>query len=225
MLLAIDTATHHSSLALFDGRSLVIEETWQSANNHTVELAPAIVKLFERTNTPLDGLNALAVCTGPGTFTGLRIGVALAKGLAAARALPLVGMTTMDILALSQPPLQGGLVTVVQAGRGRIIAATHQWRKGRWSSRAEPQLMNWDTLVQSIDGPASITGEIDDEGHAALAAAQANGIPITIVPPAYRLRRAGFLAQEAWVRLHESGGEGYPAETVVPVYVKTKDTP
>ena len=225
MLLAIDTATHLSSLALFDGRSLVYEETWQSANNHTVELAPAIVKLFERVDLPMDGLSALAVCTGPGTFTGLRIGVALAKGLAAARSIPLVGLSTMEILALSQPPLQGGLVTIVQAGRGRIIAATHQWRKSRWTSRAEPQLMDWDTLVQSIDGPASITGEIDEEGHEALMAAQANGVPITIVPPAYRLRRAGFLAQEAWVRLLESGGEGYAPETVVPLYVKTKDTP
>src|SRR5688572_11606960 len=110
MLLAIDTATHLTSLALFDGRSLVIEESWQAASNHTVELAPAIVKMFERIDTSMDGLTALAVCTGPGTFTGLRIGVSLAKGLAAAREIPLVGLSTMDILALSQPPLQGGLV-------------------------------------------------------------------------------------------------------------------
>lgn len=225
MLLAIDTATQMTSLALYDGRSLIVEETWLSSNNHTVELAPAVRALFERTEISLNGLTALAVCTGPGTFTGLRIGVSLAKGLASARDLPLVGMTTMDILALSQPQASGGLVTVVQAGRGRIIAATHQWRKGRWTHRGEPQLMAWDELIENIDGPASITGEIDEDGHRALEAARENGTPVTIIPAAHRLRRAGFLAQEAWTRLQEGGKNAFDAELVVPVYVKTKDTP
>jgi tRNA threonylcarbamoyladenosine biosynthesis protein TsaB len=111
ILLAIDTATQIMSLALHDGDSLRAEVTWHTANNHTAELAPAVRDLLARSDTSLDDLTALAVSIGPGSYTGLRIGVALAKGLAAARGLPLVGVSSLDTLAAAQPYVQGsGLV-------------------------------------------------------------------------------------------------------------------
>lgn len=224
MLLAIDTATHLSSIALFDGRNLLAEDTWMSTGSHSVELAPAVQRLLQRVSRPPEQLTGLAVCIGPGTYTGLRIGVALAKGIAGARSLPLAGLTTMQILAAGQPQLSGGLVTVVQAGRGRIITQPHQWRKGHWQARGEAQIMDWETLIGNIDGPAHITGEVDETGHQALAEAAARGVPVMLVPAAFRLRRAGFLAQEAWALL-AADRDAYKAERVVPVYVQTQSAP
>jgi len=223
MLLAIDTATQLTSLALFDGLNILVEETWVSTGNHSAELAPAVQQLLSRSATPVDTLTALAVCIGPGTYTGLRIGVSLAKGMAAAHELPLVGLTTMEILTLGQPQDSGGLVTVVQAGRGRIITLPHQWRRGRWVARGEAQVMDWETLIASIDGPASITGEIDAGGHEALAAAKERGVPVTVISAAFRLRRAGFLAQEAWTQLQEDRAK-FRSELVAPVYVQPKES-
>lgn len=229
MLLAIDTATQNLSLALHDGDALRAEQTWFSPNLHTVQLAPAARLMLERADLGMDALTALAVSTGPGSYTGLRIGVALAKGIAAARSLPLVGVPTLDILAAAQPHFQGGMIAIAQAGRGRIIAGTYQWRKGRWKGRGEPQLMDWATLIASIDGAALLTGEIDEQGRAAIAAA--HEVPITLAPAVHRLRRAGYLAEEAWSRLREAsegegkGYEAYPAANVTPLYVKTKDIP
>jgi tRNA threonylcarbamoyladenosine biosynthesis protein TsaB len=224
MLLAIDTATQLTSIALFDGLNLLAEDTWVSAGNHSTELAPAVQQLLARSAMPVDKLTGLAVCIGPGTYTGLRIGVSLAKGMASARDLPLVGLTTMEILTLGQPQDSGGLVTVVQAGRGRIITLPHQWRGGRWTARGEAQVMDWDTLIGSIDGPARITGEIDATGHEALNAAKERGVPVTIVSAAYRLRRAGFLAVEAWDQLQADRARFRP-ERIAPVYVQPKETP
>ena len=224
MLLAIATATHMMSLALHDEHNLLAERTWETHNQHTTELAPAIRALLAGARVEVAALTALAVCVGPGTYTGLRIGVALAKGLASARGLPLVGLTTMDILAAAQPQSTGGLVTVARAGRGRIITATYQWRKGRWLNRGDVRLMDWPTLLASIDGPAAIAGEIDADGHAALEEARADGVPITIVGSAHRLRRAGFLAQEALHMLADNPSS-HAADKVMPVYVQTKDTP
>src|SRR5690606_17578892 len=98
---------------------------------------PAIQRLLLRCEASVEDLSALAVSIGPGSYTGLRIGVALAKGLAAARNLPLVGITTLDTLAAGQPYLSSnhGLIVVVQAGRGRVIVKTYRWRKGRWGSQ------------------------------------------------------------------------------------------
>ncbi|MCC6614526.1 MAG: tRNA (adenosine(37)-N6)-threonylcarbamoyltransferase complex dimerization subunit type 1 TsaB [Anaerolineae bacterium] len=222
MLLAIDTATSYTSLALHDKRTLIVEETWLSPTpNHAAELAPAVQRVFERGGVTVQDLTALAVCIGPGSFTGLRIGVALAKGIAAARQLPLIGVSSLDILAAGHHQVSGALITLVQAGRGRIVAGAYQWRRGRWKGRNEPRLMTWDSLIESIDGPATLTGEIDEEGFAALGEAQQREVPITIASAVHRLRRAGFLAEEAWTQLQVSA-EHDPAQ-VVPLYVKTKD--
>jgi tRNA threonylcarbamoyladenosine biosynthesis protein TsaB len=226
MLLAIDTATSYSSLALHDGQQLVAEDTWRSrAQAASAELAPAVQNLLSRSGVVVADLTGLAVCIGPGSYSGLRVGVALAKGIAAALALPLVGISSLDILAAGHPQAAGGLIALVQAGRGRVVAAAYQWRKGRWKPRGEALLMTWDTLVASIDGPATVTGEIDNVGLTALLAAQAANIPVTLAPPAHRLRRAGFLAEEAWSRLRQQPDDvvSHDPAQVVPLYVKTKE--
>lgn len=226
MLLAIDTATRFISLALYDGQNLLAEQTWQSYNNHTVQLAPAIFTMLDHSDLGVEDITAMGVCTGPGSYTGLRIGVSLAKGIASARKLPLIGVTTLDILAASQPYYQsgGGLVVVVQAGRGRVIVRTYRWRKGQWASRAEPQLMDWNGLLNHIDGPAFVTGEIDDEGMEILKEAQAKDLPITLAPGAHRLRRAGFLAQTAWERLHAVEDKSqFEAAKLAPIYIKSEE--
>lgn len=228
MLLAIDTATRFISLALYDGIEILAESTWQSLNQHTEQLAPAVYQMMDRGEYEMSDLHALAVSTGPGSYTGLRIGIALAKGFATALKLPLIGVSTLDTLAASQPNYQtgGGLVVAVQAGRGRVIVRSYRWQKGRWTSRTEPRIVRWESLSEHIDGPAFVTGEIDAEGMAALHEAQANGVPLNVVPAASRMRRAGYLAQIAWDRLQASGSpaEEFHASKLVPVYLQSEES-
>jgi tRNA threonylcarbamoyladenosine biosynthesis protein TsaB len=227
MLLAIDTATQVISLALHDGLSLRAEQTWHTANNHTAELAPAVITLLDRCGVGVNDLTALAVSIGPGSYSGLRIGVALAKGMASAHKLPLVGVSTLDILASAQPYYAGNaLIVAVEAGRARVIAATYRWSKGRWVHRGDAQTMDWDMLFNSVDGPAYLTGDMTEAGMDALKAAQTRDVPIKLIPAVYRLRRAGFLAQEALERLDTEEDDGaFEAARITPIYVKTKDIP
>lgn len=229
MLLAIDTATQSISLAVHDGANVLIETTWHTANNPTIQLAPTVQELLDRVGLGIDALTAVAVSIGPGTYTGLRIGVALAKALASARHLPLVGISTLDILAAAHSQTTGSLMAIVQAGRGRIVAGVYGWRKGKWRARSAPHIYEWSDLLISIDGPTLLTGEIDEEGRRAIQDALVSGAPITLAPAVQRLRRAGYLAEEAWSRLRETDTrewpEVFPPATLVPVYAKTKDTP
>jgi tRNA threonylcarbamoyladenosine biosynthesis protein TsaB len=224
MLLALDTATQLISLALYDGYNLLAEQTWHTAFNHSMQLAPTLQSVLDRAGVATGDLTALAVCIGPGSYSGLRVGVSLAKGMAAVRHLPLIGISALDIIAAAQPHYSDGLIVVVQAGRERIIVGRYQWRKGHWSPRGEVQLMDWDTLLESVDGPAHITGEISTAGHEILADTKQQGVPITLVPAAFRLRRAGFLAQEAWERF-KADETGFDAAKLVPFYIKTQDVP
>src|SRR5258706_6025798 len=104
-LLAIDTATAVISMALHDGISLVAEVTWLAAGHHTQVLPPMLHAMLERAKVAPRQLIAIALALGPGSYTGLRIGMSFAKGIALAcdPPIPLIGVPTLDILVAAQP--------------------------------------------------------------------------------------------------------------------------
>lgn len=227
MLLALDTATQTMSLALHDGEALLAEQTWHSGNKHNQLLANAIQTMFAACDIGLDALTVLAVSTGPGSYTGLRVGVALAKGMAAVRDLPLVGVSSLDTLAAAHPfqNTRHHLLVVVQAGRGRIVAGRYRVKKGRWVPYADPRLTTWEELLAGLEGSFFVTGEVDAAGRSALEAARTDARALTLVNPAQRLRRAGFLAQEAWRRYHEGSPTDFAPARLLPLYLKTDGVP
>src|SRR5579859_1254317 len=119
MLLALDTATRFISIALHDGQAVAAEATWLAGAYHTVELAPQVALLLRRAGVEPGQLRGVAVAIGPGSYTGLRIGLGFAKGLSLANALRLVGVPTLDILMRAQPPRAERALALLQAGRGR----------------------------------------------------------------------------------------------------------
>ncbi len=223
MLLAIDTATRMLSLAVHDGTRILAEQTWQAPNNHTAILAPALAALVGHAGVTTGDVTALAVVQGPGSYTGVRIGVAMAKGLAAARGLPLVGVNTLDALAAGQPKYAGTLIAVVAAGRGRVIAGRYRWSYDSWVPRGEPRLLKWDALFETIDSAVTLAGEIDPNGHSAYETACEERPDLTVhfAPPAHSLRRASFAAAVAWARLREGDPADFPAAQLAPVYMNT----
>src|SRR5688572_18486426 len=98
MLLALDTSTGLASVALYDG-TVRAEATWQAGRNHSAEVLPEVDRLLRRQGLGPRDLRAVAVAIGPGSYTGVRVGVALAKGFAASLRIPVVGVCTLDVLA------------------------------------------------------------------------------------------------------------------------------
>src|SRR5688572_15548377 len=116
MLLAVDTSTAQMGLAIYDGSQVISEYAWLSSQHHTIELAPAISELLTRCGLTMENIRGLGVAIGPGSFTSLRVGLSLVKGVALARGLPLVGIPTLDILAAAQPASKLPLAAIIQAG-------------------------------------------------------------------------------------------------------------
>lgn len=218
MLLAVDTATQMASLALYDQtRSWILgEESWVSANNHTVELMPRLVRLLEQQALTPANLTGLVVSLGPGSFTGLRIGLGVVKGLALARRLPLVGVPTLDVVA--QPHLTQKLPiwAILQAGRGRICAAHYVRSRGRWRREADYQLTTLEKLCDQVQEPSLFCGELDAD-HAAQIRERL-GLTAIVATPAASLRRAAFLAELGWERL--SRGDSDDAAALSPIYLQ-----
>ncbi len=222
MLLAIDTATRILSLALYHQSAILAEYSIDGDRQQSALLAPTLQQLLETSKVTLSDLEAVGVSIGPGSYTGLRIGVAFAKGIASVRDIPLIGVTTLETLALAQPFYSAGyeLIALVQAGRGRIIAQTFRGKKGRWQAHNDPVLLSWKELLEAIEDRTYLTGEINEVGWEALQSDEAQDLPITIIPTAHRLRRAGFLAEEAWRRLQAGDESDFAPASVLPVYMK-----
>ncbi|MDF1512359.1 MAG: tRNA (adenosine(37)-N6)-threonylcarbamoyltransferase complex dimerization subunit type 1 TsaB [Anaerolineae bacterium] len=215
MLLAIDTATNHASIALHDGSFLRGECTWESPNRHTVTLVPRINQMLQASELTPEDLSAIAICIGPGSYTGVRIGVSVAKGLASAQKVPLIGVSTLDILVAAYPQDARPLYALYAAGRKRAGYARYRWTDEGWKAETSISVADWEKLAGQIVLPAILLGEINVQGLEALRTLYGR---IEIPPPAQHLRRAGFLADLAWVRLRANQVDDPAA--LVPVYTR-----
>lgn len=125
LLLALDTSTRQASVALCTEETLLGEYAWQTGNNHSIELLERIQRLVTECGQTMQSLEAIAVATGPGSFNGLRVALATGKSLAFALAIPLVGISTLDVIAAQQQQWRGPICAVMEAGRGELYAACY----------------------------------------------------------------------------------------------------
>ena len=211
--LSIDTASSLASVALSRGGEVIAESTWQCQRNHSVELLPAIERLLADVSESASDLTAVFVSVGPGMYTGLRVGVATAQGLARASGLPLVGIGRLELDAYPHASFAGDVIAVHRAGRGDLAWATY--RDGPWRELAPPHLTKPDELADSLGQQTLLTGEIDEELTALLA--ERAGNRAEIAAPA-TLGRSIALAELGHSRL-EAGAAHEPA-LVAPVYLR-----
>lgn len=224
MLLAIDSSTQILSIALHDGVSLLAECTLSTGRQHSALLAPLTQQILAQLSLSARDLGALAVSVGPGSYTGLRIGVAFAKGMAAVGELPLVPVTTLETIVAAQSSRQtdAQLVATLPAGRNRAIWAEYQRRGECWHETRSPQISAWCDLLEACGEPCLISGEITAAGLSAIEEARQSGKRIAMLPAAERLRRAGTIADIAWQRLRAEDAQGrFPASQVMPIYLKS----
>lgn len=199
LLLALDTSTSAASVALFDGSRVVSETTWVAGREHSTRLLVEVRTAFERVGRDIADMTGVVVARGPGSFTGVRVALSVAKGIAAGRGIPLWGISSLDVVAAAAGPTRMPVRAVVEAGRGRI--ATALYRDG--ASIEPASLMTVDQLTADLSEPTLVLGEIPERARAALAG-QPNAI---LASPAASLRRAGHLAELGW-RLAQAGDAG-----------------
>lgn len=218
MLLALDTSTQTVGMALYDGVQIVGESIWQTRSHHTVEVAPALGELFARCGIKPADLEGIAVALGPGSFTSLRIGLALAKGLAMAVRIPVVGIPTLNILAAAQPLSDYPLAAALAAGRGRLAVGWYTAGKHGWESSGEIQVTTAEALADQIQSPTLVCGELTAADRQLLARKRKN---ILLASPALSLRRPSYLAELAWKRFKT--GKVDDVISLAPIYLHTAE--
>jgi len=197
--------------------------SWYGKLRHTTSLAPEIDALLKRTNHKIDDLSALGVAIGPGSFTSLRVGLSLMKGLALARSLPLIGVPTLDILSATVATRDIRLACLLQAGRGRLAVGYYNASDtGGWESEDNLSVMRIDELVESIEEPTLICGELSAEEREIIAKVEL----AELCSPARSLRNPASLAEIAWERYQAKNTRAEPsrsaddAASLSPIYLQ-----
>jgi tRNA threonylcarbamoyladenosine biosynthesis protein TsaB len=186
-------------IALHDGESLLAESLWLGGRRHTVLLAPEVALMLRKTNVEAQALTAVAVTSGPGSYTGLRIGIAFAKGLALSHHLPLVDVATLDVLAQGQTKRTEPMLAVIEAGRKRVVGMWYKWGRNGWKARGEAGNYSWDEVIEQLEKKSYICGEISAPARKQLSEV-ANA---RLASPANCVRRPGILAELAWERIRK----------------------
>ena len=222
MLLAVDTSTAQVGLALYDGSQVLSEMTWTTHQHHTTELAPALSGLLNRCGVSMDMVNALGVAIGPGSFTSLRVGLSLVKGIALARHIPVIGISTLDVVATAQPAGKHAsrLAVVIQAGRKRIAVGWYKCLKSEWQAQGQVIGTTIDDLADEIESPTYVAGELSSDDRIRLARKRVN---ILLASPLYCIRRPSILADLAWARWQKNDVDD--AASLAPVYLHVEGTP
>lgn len=130
-ILGIDTTGQTASAALVEEDKLIAEFTLNYKLTHSQTIMPMIAEILERTETAKESIDCIACASGPGSFTGLRIGAATAKGLALGMGKPVVAVPTLDALAYNIFETDKFICPIMDARRGQVYAAFYQWEEGK----------------------------------------------------------------------------------------------
>ncbi len=197
-LLAIDSSSEQAGIALFNGIHIT-ELSWPAGRSQTTTLLAAIHQILTMHQLEPTDIAAVAVAVGPGPFSGLRVGLSVAKGLVIGLGIPIVGVPTLEVAAVPYAAGTATVVPLVPAGRGRIVWSVYGRAKGRWAELVPPRNSTIDELIADLPGSETIivSGEVDADQEQRLLATGRVRLP----PLALRARRPGAIASLAWKRL------------------------
>jgi tRNA threonylcarbamoyladenosine biosynthesis protein TsaB len=215
MMLALDTSTSYAGLAIHDGESLLYEQSWRAGRHHSEQVLVEVARALQLIGTSVNALSAVAVARGPGSFTGVRVGLSLAKGLALGRSIPLFGVGTLDAMADNLATAEGPVRPIVEAGRQRWVTAEYRNVSGSMVRGGEMENVDVEGLVRLASVGGLICGELDPAARRRLTESLGDGVRLADV--ATSIRRAGFIAQRA-LAAQAAGDSGEPA-AVDAVYV------
>jgi tRNA threonylcarbamoyladenosine biosynthesis protein TsaB len=213
-VLAVDTSTPYATAAICAGGRIEAEIVADSSRLHAERLLAMLQGLLEHAGRRLGEVNLLAVTRGPGSFTGLRVGVATMKGLAFATGLPLVGVPTLD--ALSRCALvQGQVCCMLDARMGEVFGAAYLWDGGSRRRIIDEAVAPVGHFLERLCGPVCFIGD----GASLYREEIGRALPeARFLPQPLNLPRGGAVAEEALALV--AAGASSDAAQVEPVYLR-----
>lgn len=234
--LAIDTSNQTLAVAVVDGQEVLGQSQTMAIKNHSTELMPAIDGLMQAVGMAPKELEQIVVAKGPGSYTGLRIGVTTAKTLAQTLNIPLIGVSSLKAVAANCVGVSQVVVPLFDARRQNVYAGAYQWHNGTLETRIKDQHISLSELLaqlKAVDGQEVLfvgadTVKFKDMIEAELPTARINQVslwnyPNGVVLAAIAKEEAPVAsihdfvpdylklveAEEKWLASHEPGVDAY----------------
>lgn len=218
-ILALETSTLTGGVALLDGDCLLAEYTLSVRTTHSERLMAAVDRLLNDSGWGIETLEGVAVSIGPGSFTGLRIGVSTAKGLGLALGIPLVGVPTLDALAALLPHARDPVCPILDAKKGELYTSLFHWEGGRMVRDWEYLALTPEDLCSRLSGSVIFVG--DGVGAFGDLLGRALGSRAKLAPPGRRHPSAACVAQLGHDRL--LSGETVEPARLTPLYIRPSE--
>jgi len=222
LILAIETATGCGSVSLTAGSikdgKVLAEYTLQPDTTHSRRLLGSVEAMMRAAGTDWNDLDAVAVSQGPGSFTGLRIGMAAAKGIAMAAEVPLIGVPTLDGLAAQVTAIDLPVCCLLDARKQQVYAAFYRYFDDfSYRCTSEVLVLSPEELIIRIEEPTLVAGPGIMACQSQLAAHQ----QVRLLPAGYLHPRAALIGF-CGARLLEDGASGCGYD-LVPLYVRASE--
>ena len=218
-ILALDTTANTSTVAVLENESLLGIYTVNTKNTHSETLLPMVKHLYETLRLTNEDIDAYAVSNGPGSFTGVRIGVALVKGIAFGKNIPCVSVSTLDELAENLKGLDGIIVPCMDARRAQVYTATYKGEYGQLTKLTNDRAIAITELADELreygDTPIYLSGDGYDVAKRGLSAA---GIKTKDTPALLITENAYSIALIA-KRKYDAGEYGSDLD-IAPTYLR-----
>jgi tRNA threonylcarbamoyladenosine biosynthesis protein TsaB len=219
LVLGVETSTMQGGAALVGDDGLCSEYTLNVQATHSERLLPAIERMLRDAGIGLDALSGLAVSIGPGSFTGLRIGLSTVKGLAYATGLPVIGVPTLEVLACTVAFARQQICPVLDARKQEVYAALFRWERGQLVRIMEDTALAPEALCGKIRRPTIFLGD----GLAVYGELFRRRLVdhMLVPPPPSRGPRPAWVAELGRQRLLR--GERDAVDTLVPRYLRPSE--
>lgn len=217
-ILALETSAKSVSAAVVENGAVLASAYQNTGLTHSRTLMPLVDGMLKAAELPLENVDLIAVAQGPGSFTGLRIGVAAAKGLAWAKDLPCCGVSTLVAMAQNLRHLNGEIVCAMDARRNQVYNAVFEAKDGRLTRLSEDRAIGLAQLAEEIKNRPGTKIIVGDGAHLCYNYFLEAGIPCRMAPAQLRMQNAVGVALAAEELAAE--GKTVSAHQLVPVYLR-----
>lgn len=149
-ILGIDTSTMAASVAVIEDNQLVCEYTINTKKTHSQKLMPMIENMLKESDLNINDIDLIGICVGPGSFTGLRIGMATAKAIAHVNNIPIVGVTSLEMLAANMNLCDKKICSILDAQRNQVYTAKFEYIGNRLVQINDTDVLEIDKLINEI---------------------------------------------------------------------------
>ncbi len=218
-ILSVDSSANAASVAVTEDEKLICECVVNNKKTHSQTLLPMIDKALKDSECSLSDIDLIAVTNGPGSFTGLRIGVATVKGLCHGAKKPVVGISTLECMAYNLPYCEHIICPIMDARREQVYNGVYEWSGEELVQIKEPRAMALEELLaefENIDKKVVFLGDGVPVYREIIC--KAMGDKALFAPEGAQIQRASSLAPIARKRFEK--GEATSSYELLPVYLR-----